>query len=117
MKAKEARGTVMTRNWDRGSKHMWLRMNCDKVFLLERLQNRSISSCPSNHVKNDFASPLIAVMVGSTSRKIDKPHVHKLTLFTYTLPTLIRTIDCGFRYVVVLGYDIGDVFYDSHMVR
>jgi hypothetical protein len=31
----------------------------------------------------------------------------------YLLPSLLRTLDCGFRYEYVLGYDQGDQFYDS----
>eukprot|EP00605_Chrysophyceae_sp_TOSAG23-4_P001198 GSChrysophyteH1.ASY1.ANO1.1307.1 assembled CDS len=57
--------------------------------------------------------PLISIMAGSTSRKVDKPSVRNLSLFIYLLPSLIRTLDCGFRYEYVLGYDIGDPFYDS----
>ena len=36
-----------------------------------------------------------------------------MALFTYLLPSLIRTLDCGFRYEYVLGYDLGDPFYDN----
>jgi hypothetical protein len=36
-----------------------------------------------------------------------------MALFIYMLPSLIRTVDCGFRYEYVLGYDKGDQFYDT----
>ncbi len=57
--------------------------------------------------------PLIAVMAATTTRKIKSPSTKNLSLITYLLPSLIRTIDCGFRYEYVLGYDKGDPFYDS----
>ena len=31
----------------------------------------------------------------------------------YLLPSIVRTVECGFRYIFVLGYDRGDRFYDS----
>ena len=61
--------------------------------------------------------PLIAVMAATTTRKIKNPSTSKLALFTYLLPSLIRTVDCGFRYEYVLGYDKGDPFYDSMQVE
>lgn len=60
--------------------------------------------------------PLIAVMAATTTRKIDKPSTKNLSLFMYLLPSLIRTLDCGFRYEYVMGYDKGDPFYDSKEV-
>lgn len=61
--------------------------------------------------------PLIAIMAATTTRKIKKPSTKNLSLFTYLLPSLVRTLDCGFRYEYVLGYDKGDPFYDSKEVR
>jgi len=31
----------------------------------------------------------------------------------HLLPSIARTADCGYRYVVVIGFDEGDPFYDS----
>jgi hypothetical protein len=33
-------------------------------------------------------------------------------LFQFLLPSLLNTLDCGFRYLVMIGYDLGDQFYD-----
>ena len=44
------------------------------------------------------------------------PSTENIALFTYMLPSLIRTIDCNFRYMYVLGYDAGDPFYDTEEV-
>lgn len=65
----------------------------------------------------DFKSlPLIAIMAASTTRKVSDPSTGNLALFTLMLPSLIRTLDCGFRYIYVLGFDKGDPFYDTDEV-
>jgi hypothetical protein len=60
--------------------------------------------------------PLIAIMAATTTRRVTNPHVQKIALFTLLLPSLIRSLDCGFRYTYVMGYDVGDPFYDSKVV-
>ena len=42
-----------------------------------------------------------------------EPAIHKIALFTLLLPSLVRTLDCGFKYVYVMGYDISDPYYDT----
>ena len=54
-----------------------------------------------------------AVMAATTTRRVENPCPTKLSLFIYLLPSLIRTVDCGFRYTYVLGYDAGDPYYDT----
>lgn len=61
--------------------------------------------------------PLIAIMAASTTRNIKNPTINNLAISNYLLPSLMRTLDCGFRYVFVLGYDMGDPFYDSEEVK
>ena len=60
--------------------------------------------------------PLICIMAATTTRRVESPSVHNLALFKYLLASLVRTLDCGFRYEYVLGYDLGDPFYDSKKV-
>jgi hypothetical protein len=60
--------------------------------------------------------PLISIMAATTTRKIHQPSTKNLALFMYMLPSLMRTLDCGFRYEYVLGYDKGDPFYDTEKV-
>jgi hypothetical protein len=67
--------------------------------------------------KLDGDLPLIAVMAASTTRKVNGASTGSLSLFQFMLPSLIRSLDCGFRYEVVVGYDQGDPFYDSSAVR
>ena len=61
--------------------------------------------------------PLISILAATTTRKIVEPSTKNLSLFTLLLPSLVRNLDCGFRYEYVLGFDQGDAFYDSKEVR
>ena len=38
---------------------------------------------------------------------------HRLMSGRYLLPSMAHTLDCGFEYVAVVGYDKGDQFYDT----
>ena len=60
--------------------------------------------------------PLICIMAATTTRKIIDPSTSNLALFLYLLPSLVRSLDCGYRYEYVLGFDAGDPFYDSEVV-
>ena len=60
--------------------------------------------------------PLISIMAATTTRKIVDPSTSNLALFLYLLPSLVRSLDCGYRYEYVLGFDAGDPFYDSKAV-
>lgn len=106
----------------------WKRRNCDLVFTSQRMSLKQISNClpaaggsgGSKDKKNRAASsadinklPLISIMAATTTRKINNPSTKNLALFMYMLPSLMRTLDCGFRYEYVLGYDKGDPFYDT----
>ena len=37
----------------------------------------------------------------------------QLAVFQHLLPSVARTVECGFDYLVVLGYDVGDRFWDE----
>jgi hypothetical protein len=71
----------------------------------------------SDHSNFSDELPLIAIMAATTTRKINNPSTKSLSLFTYLLPSLVRTLDCGYRYEYVMGYDKGDPFYDSEKVK
>jgi hypothetical protein len=55
-------------------------------------------------------------MAASSTRSVSRPSIKSLALFHYLLPSLITSLDCGFRYVFLLGYDEGDPFFDSPLV-
>lgn len=71
--------------------------------------------------KSGESLPLIAIMASTTSRGYNltttpsnsHPSFTKISLFKTLLPSLLCTLDCGFNYLFVLGYDQGDEFYDS----
>lgn len=115
---------------------VWKERRCDLVFTAVRMGKRDIVNCvntstPASSLKSRVAwllrnaesnkklgetLPLISIMAATTTRKVHNPSTKSLALFTYLLPSLIRTIDCGFRYQYVLGFDEGDPFYDSDQV-
>ena len=57
--------------------------------------------------------PLVSVMAATTTRRVQNPSPSNMALFMYLLPSLVRSLDCGYRYEYVLGYDKGDPFYDT----
>lgn len=104
-------------SWGHLPKNMmdtWKTKGCDVVFTKLRMDSNQISKCepPKKSVKQ----PLIAILAGTTSRKMKDPNINMMSLFTYLFPSLIRSLDCGFNYMFVLGYDKGDKFYDNEKV-
>jgi hypothetical protein len=95
----------------------WKERVCDVVFSLKRRKGYKIVQCPmSNLPSNNTAAaklPLIAIMAASTTRKVRRPSPKTMSLFTYLLPSLRTSIDCGFRYIFVMGFDEGDAYHDS----
>ena len=79
------------------------------------IKNSSITKCSKGNFVNADKLPLISILAASTTRNAGmiKPSVQRMSLFTYLLPSLIRTIECGYRYEYVLGYDVGDTFFDT----
>ena len=72
-----------------------------------------LRTCAQRHSRNASYTPHIAVMLGATSKKVASPSVENMALFTLSLPSMAKTVECGFRYTVFLGYDVGDEFFDS----
>jgi hypothetical protein len=50
------------------------------------------------------------------NRKVEGPSTSNMAIFTIMFPSLMRSLDCGFHYEFVLGFDEGDPFYDSEEV-
>jgi len=94
-------------------RQQWIQRNCDNLYKHQNICAQPVPVCRSGGDPNDPAAPLIAVLAATTTRRVVNPHVDKIALFTLLLPSLVRTLDCGFRYVYVMGYDVGDPFYDS----
>lgn len=110
----------------------WRKRNCDNLFKHRAICAQPIPHCSTQNYEKSLRStnllssstsyrenstlPLIAILAGTTTRRVTNPHTDKIALFTLLLPSLIRSIDCGFRYVYVMGYDQGDPFYDTDAV-
>ncbi|GMH82044.1 hypothetical protein TL16_g09129 [Triparma laevis f. inornata] len=60
-------------------------------------------------------NPLLAICTGVTSRGVGAPDRHPghLALFQKLMPSIVKTYDCDIDYLVVMGFDKGDEFYDS----
>jgi hypothetical protein len=112
----------------------WMRHNCDAAtwtrFLAvapypacspeavakSTLQQPSCAgyrTCTQQYAKDANRTPHIAIMLGSTSRKVASPSTDSMALYTISLPSIAKTVECGFRYTVFVGYDAGDPFYDT----
>ena len=76
-----------------------------------------LRTCAHRHSRNASYSPHIAIVLGATSRNLPIPSVDNMALFTISLPSIVKTVECGFRYTVFLGYDVGDPFFDSQAGR
>ncbi|CAM9902964.1 unnamed protein product [Hapterophycus canaliculatus] len=122
---------VPNRSWGRASKpqqQRWEILGCnglveaaaaaEKSGAASHLRTPSApNAAPTTTNKTTSPSaasdPLIAVCAGSTTRGVPFPDEQSLALFRFLLPSLARTADCGFRYVAVIGYDVGDGFFDG----
>lgn len=86
-------------------------------FAPVRRGSRPLSECSSENLngtmEGNSSYPTIAILAASTSRTVLRPSTKSLALFQYLLPSLVTTLDCGFRYVFILGYDEGDMFFDT----
>ena len=99
-------------------KSIWKEYACNMFFIAKKLNKRGVSQCGGNNLNSSMAGdfPLIAIMAATTTRKIVEPSTSTIALFTILLPSLVRSLDCGYRYLYVLGYDAGDKFYDTKKV-
>ena len=69
--------------------------------------------CAQRHAVNASYTPHIAILLGATTKKVVAPSTDNMALFTVSLPSIAKTVECGFRYTVFVGYDAGDAFFDS----
>ena len=113
---------VPGKSWGSLPKEMrsvWREHSCDVVFSLKRRKGYKMTNCPASNLQNGNGTsnnkklPLIAIMAASTTRNIKRPSPKTMALFTYLLPSIRTSVDCGFRYVFVMGYDEGDPYHDT----
>lgn len=94
----------------------WSSKRCDIAFTVARIGSKSISSCVNDirhKTINSSSLPIIAIMAATTTRRVTNPSPQNMAIFQFLLPSLVRTLDCGYQYQYVLGFDINDPFYDS----
>ena len=107
-------------NMTEADRKTWQRYECNDLFVAKRLFKHSMTSCDENNfiqsTAADSSFPLVAIMSATTTRSVHDPTVKVLSLFQLLFTSLSRSLDCGFRYLFVLGYDKGDKFYDSKSV-
>lgn len=93
----------------------WGRKQCDQLVTEKAMFVRSEALPDCSAGSGDVSrQEVVAVCCGTTTRKVTGPQISKLALFRYLLPSIAHTVDCGLRYMVVVGYDKGDPFYDTY---
>jgi hypothetical protein len=61
--------------------------------------------------------PLVAVLVQASSTAYTPPYnAASFTLYSTMLPSLVESLNCDYRYIVVVGYEAGDGYFDSPQV-
>ena len=50
---------------------------------------------------------------GPTTQATKLLDFSKLVLFQTMLPSLLGSLDCGFRYALMVGFDAGDLLFDD----
>jgi hypothetical protein len=105
------------------AKTIWKDYKCNQLLESKLSMLNPIADCSNTHSDSETNStsttdsyPLIAILVGVTTRKLTEPSLRDLDIFTVSMPSLMSSLDCGYRYHVLLGYDVGDPFYDSDKV-
>ena len=98
----------------------WAKYDCDyalKTYVRDYEVCNSLDDIKfngSSHGVNSRNLPVIAIMAASTSRGLNETESFThIPLFKTLFPSLLCNLDCGFKYIFVMGYDEGDNFYDS----
>jgi len=83
--------------------------NCSIVSLSNSTVNGFLSTNSAEPVysaasdESSGKAPLVGILVASTSRAVASPSIEHLSVFTILIPSLMHSVDCGFRYLIVLG--------------
>ena len=71
----------------------------------------------ANVSEKEHNSPVVAVLIATSSRGQAWSEVNQSLLLTYSLPSLFKYMETGFRYHIYIGYDADDTFYSSEAVQ
>lgn len=100
----------------------WREKRCDSFYMEDKRTSRPRGHCSTVERRpwqgrtprlNPGADPVIAVLAGSTTRGIPDPSSSSLALCNFLLKSIVRTAECHYQYLFVLGYDLGDPYYDD----
>lgn len=104
----------------KGIRNEWQNKKCGGYYINLRMNSRGLTVCSNTaaHYAESMrgpqsAFPMIAVMAATTTRNVKVTTVTNIALFKLMLPSLVRSVDCGYRYMYVMGYDAGDKYYDD----
>lgn len=114
-------GVIPGHDWGslpRPRRKRWTELHCDDRVKADRPRPKPkfelVGDCPPRN----GSEPLIAVCCGTTTRtkegwiKHVSPDLSTLALFKHLMPSLGQSLECGFRYTIVVGYDEGDKWWD-----
>ncbi|KAJ8599645.1 hypothetical protein CTAYLR_005387 [Chrysophaeum taylorii] len=96
----------------------WTELGCDARVSVSSPAKVPAASRAKRKECGESNGPLIAVCCGTTTRKkgggwVDVSELETLALFKHLLPSFAKSVDCEFSYVVVVGYDVGDAWWDT----
>lgn len=92
----------------------WEANHCIFQLAKRLICQRTPFNCTSYQHKSPL--PIVAIVAASTTRKNPSIRLTNFPLFTILLPSLARTLECGYQYFFVLGYDSDDKFYSQEKV-
>jgi hypothetical protein len=96
------------KNRDRWEKH-----RCVYQLAHQLICRRKPINCTSISTTQTQLLPIIAIVAATTTRNTPNILIPNLPLFAILFPSLARTLECGYRYLFVLGYDDSDQYYSN----
>ena len=90
------------------------------VFVVILVLNLLIISDMNPHdsaLNKSSRKPLIALLIPASSDVYPAPwNTTTLPIYTKMFPSLINNLDCGYRYMAVVGYKRDDSYFDTMKV-
>jgi hypothetical protein len=76
---------------------------------INALRNASLALAPELRAEH----PIIAILVPTTSRGFRWKSITQVPVVRFLLPSIAKTVEAGFVFRVYIGYDLGDLYFDS----
>jgi hypothetical protein len=117
----ESNFTLMTfETMTRGAFSRWEQNLCVYQFANQLICQRVPINCTDSQQAMDSDSnltlPIVAIVAATTTRHLENVQMANLPIFRLMFPSLARTLECGYQYIFVLGYDTNDSFYSNSQV-